>query len=215
MTKKRRMPRSRMLLILLALAFLMSAWAAYSLDTLSLDSSFTYVGRHISGVGQLTDAPVTQSFTVTEDGLYAVEVMFSNFNESPETGMLYLSLSDDEGHVLAQQSYPVAELKNTSFITLALDQAQTDSAGKTYVLSATSDCTEGKGVTLRMGKRNEDAPAGVLTLQDGSTDTENFLNMRTLHRQLSYGWEGCYTLLALAACCLACLPLTTKEEKHA
>ena len=166
-------------------------------------------------MGQLTATPVTQTFTVTENSMKALEVMFSNFNERVETGTLTLTLTDEAGNVLAQQDYPVADLKNNAFITLTLPTPVANSAGKLYTLSATSDCTEGKGVTLRMGPLNEGAPGGTLTLQDGSTDTENCLNMRTLHSQVVYGWQSCYVLVALAVCCLACVPLAGKEKAHA
>lgn len=200
---------------LLAVVLLACGLAAYLGDTLSNESSFAYVGRHRSGVGQLTATPVTQTFTVTENSMNALEVMFSNFNERVETGTLTLTLTDEAGNVLAQQDYPVADLKNNSFITLTLPTPVANSAGKLYTLSATSDCTEGKGVTLRMGPLNEGAPGGTLTLQDGSTDTENCLNMRTLHSQVVYGWQSCYVLVALALCCLACVPLAGKEKAHA
>ncbi len=215
MKQKSRLPLSRLVLALAAVLLLAGAWAAYRLDTLTQETTFSYVGRHSAGVGQLTDVPVTQTFTVTEDSMTAVEVMFSNYNAHPETGTLVLTLSEESGTQLAQQSYEVAGLKNMSFLTLTLDAPVVDAAGKTYVLSATSDCTEGEGVTLRIGARREEAPEGTMTLQDGTTDTENFVNMRTLHVQYTHGWEGCYVLLALAVCCLACLPLTGKEKTHA
>ena len=71
-------------------------------------------------MGQLTATPVTQTFTVTENSMKALEVMFSNFNERVETGTLTLTLTDEAGNVLAQQDYPVADLKNNAFITLTL-----------------------------------------------------------------------------------------------
>lgn len=215
MKKSIRITTPQLVLGLLAVLLLACGLAAYSLDTLSDESTFSYVGRHRSGVGQLTDTPVTQTFTVTQDSITAVEVMFSNFNKHVDTGTLSLSLTDETGKEIARQDYAVSELKNNSFITLSLSAPVADSAGKTYTLSATSDCVEEKGVTLRMGPVNADAPAGTLTLQDGSTDAENCLNMRTLHSQVIHGWQGCYVLIALALCCLACLPLAGKEKTHA
>lgn len=215
MKKSIRITRPQVALCLVAVLLLACGLTAYYLDTLRNESTYAYIGRHSSGVGQLTATPVTQTFVVTENAMTAVEVMFSNYNERVDTGTLTLTLSDESGNEVARQDYPVAELKNNAFITLPLDTPASDSAGKTYTLSATSDCVQEKGVTLRMGPVNQDALAGTLTLQDGTTDTENALNMRTLHSLTVYGWQGCYTLIALALCCLACLPLAGKEKTHA
>lgn len=215
MKKSIRITRPQVALCLVAVLLLACGLAAYYLDTLRNESTYAYIGRHSSGVGQLTATPVTQTFVVTENAMTAVEVMFSNYNERVDTGTLTLTLTDENGNEVARQDYPVAELKNNAFITLPLDTPASDSAGKTYTLSATSDCVQEKGVTLRMGPVNADAPAATLTLQDGTTDTENALNMRTLHSLTVYGWQGCYTLIALALCCLACLPLAGKEKTHA
>ena len=204
----------RLLLAALALALLGGAVAEYRLDALYPEETFAYVGRHRTGVGQLTSQPVTQTFTVDQANLAAVEVMFSNYAKKPQNGTLTLTLTDGAGTVLAQADYPVAEQKNNAFLTLDLPEPLADSAGQTYTLSAVSDCTDEKGVTLRMGPRVEDAPAGVLTLADGTQDAENFLNMRACFVSVRYGWQGAYILAALGLACLLCLPLAGKEKTH-
>lgn len=206
---------ARLLLCLLALILFGCSAAAYLLDTRTSESTYAYVGKHTSGVGQLTENAVTQTFTATENHLAAVEVMYSNYNKKPQSGTLTLWLLDSEGLVRAWETYEVAELRNNAFIRLPLMETQNGSAGQTYTLHAVSDCTGGKGVTLRMGAREADAPAGVLTLADGTVDEENFLNLRAVYTTVSYGWQGCYVLAALGVCALLCLPLAGKERKHA
>ena len=206
---------ARLLLCLLALILFGCSAAAYLLDTRISESTYAYVGKHTSGVGQLTENAVTQTFTATENHLAAVEVMYSNYNKKPQSGTLTLRLLDSEGLERAGETYEVAELRNNAFIRLPLTETQNGSAGRTYTLHAVSDCTDGKGVTLRMGARETDAPAGVLTLADGMVDEENFLNLRAVYTTVSYGWQGCYVLAALGVCALLCLPLAGKERKHA
>ena len=91
---------ARLLLCLLALILFGCSAAAYLLDTRTSESTYAYVGKHTSGVGQLTENAVTQTFTATENHLAAVEVMYSNYNKKPQSGTLTLRLLDSEGLVL-------------------------------------------------------------------------------------------------------------------
>lgn len=203
----------RLVLLGIALLLLVGSAAAFLCDTVVQEESLAYVGRHKTGVGQLTDQPVTQTFTVPRDGLTAVEVMVSNYNKKLHEGSLTLSVLDSAGQTVGTQRFDVSALKNNAFVTLPVSAEK--SAGQTYTLSAVSDCTEAKGVTLRMGPRQSDLPGGVLTLADGTQDTENFLNLRIQCATTHHTWQGAYILGALGLFCLLCLPLTGKERAHA
>ena len=129
---------ARLLLCLLALILFGCSAAAYLLDTRISERTYAYVGKHTSGVGQLTENAVTQTFTATENHLAAVEVMYSNYNKKPRSGTLTLRLLDSEGLVRARETYEVAELRNNAFIRLPLTETQNGSAGRTYTLHAVS-----------------------------------------------------------------------------
>lgn len=203
----------RLLLLCMALLLFAGSTAAFLGDTIERREVLSYVGRHKTGVGQLTDQPVTQTFTVPHNGMTAVEVMVSNYNKKLHEGTLTLTLLDSAGQTIATQRFDVSQLKNNAFVTLPA--AVEHSAGQTYTLCAVSDCTEEKGVTLRMGPRHDTAPAGVLTLPDGTQDTENLLNLRVACTAVQHTWQGAYVLGALGLFCLLCLPLTGKEKTHA
>ena len=202
--------------VLLAMTIVLIAFAAwvYYADALSSQESQALIASHKIGVGQLTqEAPAHQTFTVAEDGFCGVEVMFSNYNKKVKTGTLTLWLTDDEGKELARQEYPVAELKNNAFVSLRMSSAS-GSAGKTYRLYASSDCVEQKGVTVRMGP--VDAPVGELVLADGTTTTENALNLRIMYEVKTNSTLGGGALLLIALCLMACIPLAGgKERRHA
>ena len=91
------MKQQRLKFKLLALILFGCSAAAYLLDTRISESTYAYVGKHTSGVGQLTENAVTQTFTATENHLAAVEVMYSNYNKKPQSGTLTLWLLDSEG----------------------------------------------------------------------------------------------------------------------
>ena len=215
MKKQASQTGARVFLILLALVLACGSVAVFLLDTRTDETVFDYVSKHRTGVGQLTDQPVTQAFTFTQDHPLAVEVMFSNYNKKPKSGTLTLTLTDSTGKEVASQTWEVSELRNNAFVSLPLTVSVDHAAGSIFTLNATSTCTEGKGVTLRMGDRAEDAPAGTLTLADGSVDTESMVNLRVVYGKKTYGWQGAYALAALTICALLCLPLTGKERKHA
>lgn len=193
--------------LLLALAVGVYRW-----DTLSQVETSALIQSHKQGVGQLVeDSLVQQCFTVTSDGLCGVDVMASNYNKKVKSGTLTLWLQDLDGNELARQDYPVAELRNNAFITLDVPVVE-NSAGQKYVLHASSDCTEGKGVTLRMGPADPDA--GELVLADGTVVADQALNLR-IHTQVKqYGTMGGGMMLLLALCFAGCVPLAGRKERH-
>ena len=198
-------------LLVIAAALLAAAVFAYFGDTLSNTTDVFQVEKHKTGVGALDATPVTQTFAAQENGLSSVEVMFSNYNKKVKSGTLTLTLTDESGAVLAEQTYQAAEQKNNQFVTLPLNAAQGGSKGKRYILTATGDCTEQKGVTLRMGPLNAGVTDSVLTLADGSQDTENALYLKQVFTSAVYGWQGAYTLMLLALAVLVVIPMARKE----
>lgn len=203
----------------LALAVILAALApvVYHADMLVSEYNELLIGAHTSGIGMLTeDSPAAQTFRATQNNLYAVDVMASNYNKKVTEGTLTLWLLDEAGNEVARQDYPVSELKNTIYLTLTLNQVDEQSEGKLYTLRASSDCVEQKGVTLRMGPPNSPNGDQVLTMADGSTDEENAINIRICYQLRSYSTMGFASLLLLALCFLSCIPLQgRKESRHA
>ena len=200
----------------LAMAVILAicAAAAYLTDTTTTESFDGLISRHKQGVGMLTgQSPVQQTFQARRGKLSAVSVMTSTYNKKLREGTLSLTLTDGEGAVLAEQTYEVSALKNNAFVTLKLPAPIKDSEGKTFALHASSTCTEEKGVTLRMGPLEGADGAAVLTLTDGTTDTENALNLRCTYTDTVYGLLSGAALLLAALCFAACVPLSGRKER--
>lgn len=199
-----------------AAVLMVLAVMVYFADATAKEETAQLISSHKSGVGQLTQEDVMgQTFRAGQNGLTAVDVMVSNYNKKLHEGTLTLWLTDGEGREIARQDYPVAELKNSAFVTLTLPSVQKDSRGKTYEFHAVSDCTEQKGVTLRMGPVDDIREGVTLTLADGSVATDSALNLRFRYQTLSYSVMGAGTLGLIALCFAACVPLAGgKERRH-
>lgn len=210
---RKKIARGQWFCLIAALVMLVLMVVVYTGDTTSTQTTTPLIQTHKQGVGMLTeDSLVQQSFTVEENGLCALEVMVSNYNKKVRTGTLTLWLQDADGNELARQTYAVAEMKNNAFVTLAIP-AVTSSAGKTYVLHAASDCTEEKGMTLRMGPA--DPSVGELVLADGTVPAEQALNLRTVCEEKQPNVMGGGMMLLIALCFAACVPLAGgKERRH-
>lgn len=197
----------------LALAVLLTGLAivAYQTNVLTSESDERLIDTHKQGVGALGEGDsARQSFTASRGGLVGVDVMVSNYNQKVSQGTLTLWLTDAAGQELARQEYPVSTLKNTAFVTLQLP-IQAESKGQIYVLHASSDCTEKKGVTLRMGPVEEHV--GELALPDGTVTTENALNLRLRYEDRIYGGMGAGELMLIALSLVACVPLAGRKER--
>lgn len=195
-----------------ALVMLLLAVAAYYVDVVDVNAEVALIERHRQGVGMLTQTPASQSFCAQQNNLYAVDVMASNFNKKVKEGTLSIWLADESGAELARLDVPAADVKNNAFLTLALPAPQANSAGKSYTLYASSDCTDQKGLTLRMGPV-ESADGLVLTLADGTVDAENALNLRFHYQQKAYGHMACVTLLLVGISFAGCIPLARRKER--
>lgn len=204
------------LCLALAAVFAVLAVAAYYTDTLPAETSSTLIPTHKTGIGMLTpDSQTSQTFRAENSGLSAVEVMVSNYNKKVKEGTITLWLTDESGREVARLERSVEGLRNNAFITVPLASPVKDSSGRVYTLHAASDCVEQKGVTLRMGPMQEAGPAMALTLPDGTADAENALNLRLCYSHVSYGGMAFSTLLIIAACFAACIPLgKRKEARH-
>ena len=199
--------------LLAVLAALLAALAVvvYWTDTTISESDGRLISTHKQGVGALGEGDsARQSFTAARGGLVGVDVMVSNYNQKVSQGTLTLWLTDAAGQELARQEYPVSTLKNTAFVTLQLP-IQAESKGQIYVLHASSDCTEKKGVTLRMGPVEE--PVGELAMPDGTVTTDNALNLRLRYEDRIYGAMGAGELLLIALSLAACVPLAGRKER--
>lgn len=203
----------RIFCVALAAAMLILAVAAWFVMTRYTTETELLIQQHRTGVGALTDAPVTQRFTVKRSGLTAVNAMVSTYNKKLHEGTLTLTLTDAQGAVVATQTWQAAELRNNAFVSLVLDQPA--KAG-VYTLAATGDCTEQKGITLRMGPLKEGAGEAVLTLADGTVDAEgNGLNITLDMRKTERGVLPASLLALVGLCAVAVLPFGGKERKDA
>lgn len=209
---RKKIARGQWFCLIAALVMLVLMVVVYTGDTTSTQTTTPMIQTHKQGVGMLTeDSLVQQTFTVEENGLCALEVMVSNYNKKVKTGTLTLWLQDVDGHELARQTYPVAELKNNAFVTMEIS-AVANSTGKTYVLHASSDCTEEKGVTLRMGPADPDA--GELVLADGTVAADQALNLRIICEEKQPNVMGGGMMLLIALCFAACVPLAGGKERR-
>lgn len=202
----------------LVAALVLAALGVWGLlgDTQAQTAETSLIGMHKQGVGMLTAQGASQTFTVPENNLAEVSVMFSNYSKKVTEGTLTLTLLDEAGEEIARAEYPVGTLRNSAFASVALPEAVQDSAGRRYTLVASSDCVEQKGVTVRMGPLDAPQEGMVLTLADGTTDTENAMNLRCLYRTTSLGWTAGMTCWLLALCFAVCIPLAgRKERRHA
>jgi len=202
--------------VLIAAAILCAVLAGvcYFADALPVEEEALLISRHKTGVGMLTeDSPVSQVFTAQADTISAVEVMVSNYNKKVSQGELTLWLEDAAGKELARLTAPVREIKNNAFLTLQPESPIPGCTGKAFTLRASSTCTEGKGVTLRMGPVENDAAGLTLTLQDGTEDRENALNLRIHYLAQSRGVMACAAMLLLALCFAGSIPLAKGKER--
>ena len=207
----RKLTWSQWLCMVLAVVLAALAVVVYQTNVLITESYERLIDTHKQGVGALGEGDsVRQSFTASWDGLAGVDVMASNYNQKVSQGTLTLWLTDEAGQELARQEYPVSTLKNSVFLTLEVP-LQTKSKGRIYVLHASSDCTEKKGVTLRMGPVDE--PVGELALPDGTVTTENAVTLRMRYEDRIYGGMGAGELLLIALSLVACVPLAGRKER--
>lgn len=202
-------------MLCLAMAIALTALGVWGLktDTREQTSETRLIEMHRQGVGMLTAQGASQTFIAQEDDLAEVSVMYSNYNKKVSEGTVTLALLDAAGAELARAEYPVQGLRNNTFLSVALPEAQADSAGQPYTLRVTADCVEQKGVTVRMGPLDAPQEGMTLTLADGTTDTGNALNLRCTYRATTYGWMAGMTCWLLALCFVACIPLAGRKER--
>ena len=205
---------ARIFLLCMTVVFVVLGTVGYMLDQQTTETSAELIEMHTSGVGQILDSAASQSFTVTEKNLSHVSVMFSNYAKKVKTGTLTLTLTDADGNLIAESTQEASELRNNAFVTLTLPEIQKDSSGKVYTLSITSTCTEGKGVTVRMGEAKGDDPAAVLTLPDGTTDTANCMNIRLTYTETVPGSVLALSCLLVALCFAFAMPFAGRKENR-
>ena len=203
----------RVFCIALAAVMLILAAVAWFAMTRYTTETELLIQQHKTGVGALTDAPVTQRFTMKRDGMTAVNAMVSTYNKKLHEGTLTLKLTDAQGSTVAEQTWQVSELRNNAFVSLSLPGPA--KAG-VYTLAATADCSEQKGVTLRMGPLKEGAEGAELTFADGTADSEgNALNITMDMRKTERGVLPASLLALVGLCAAAALPFGGKERKDA
>lgn len=208
----------RVICALLCAVMVFLAVNAWNRDLIVTADSSALIPAHKAGIGALTmDGVAAQTFLPGADNLNAVEVMVSKYAKKPKTGTLYLTVKDAVGNTLGAAEYAVADVKDNSWVEVRFD-APVNLAGQPITLYAASDCTDQKGVTLRMGPGAELPDGTALTLADGTADTEgNALNLRMQYTVVTHNWMSAATLALLALCLLACVPLSGKrrEAPHA
>ena len=208
--------RARVFLLAMALIFSVLGTVGLFQDAQVRQTETSLIAKHQKGIGMLTEQGASQSFTAGEENLAAVSVMFSNYSKKVKAGTLTLWLLDEDGALLASADYPVGELRNNAYVTLTLPKAIGNSAGKRYTLHISSNCTEQKGVTVRMGELDAPAEGTVLTLPDGTSDSTNAMCIRLTYENTVPGTMAAFTCWLVALCFVACLPLAgRKERRHA
>lgn len=205
---------ARIFLLCMTAVFLTLGIVGYCCDRQTSETSSSLIEKHTSGVGQITDIAASQTFTAAENNLSIISVMFSNYAKKVKSGTLTLTLTDENGTVVAEDTQEVADMRNNAFVSLTLAAPQSDSKGKAYTLSITSTCTEGKGVTVRMGEKTTEDAAAVLTLPDGTTDLANAMNLRLTYRKTLAGRMPAFTCLLIALCFACALPFGGRKESY-
>lgn len=205
---------ARIFLLCMTAVFLALGVVGYCCDQQTSETSASLIEKHTSGVGQITDIAASQTFTATENNLSVVSVMFSNYAKKVKSGTLTLTLTDAQGTVVGEDTQEAADMRNNAFVSLSLAAPLADSKGKVYTLSVTSTCTEGKGVTVRMGEKTTEDAAAVLTLPDGTTDAANAMNLRLTYRETVAGRMPAFTCLLIALCFACALPFGGRKESY-
>ena len=203
-----------LVLIILALVLALGAIAAYFADGVERRESDAVAPVMSAGIGQLTIEPLARlTFVCGRDGLTSVDVMYSNYNRKVQEGTLTLTLADMSGAIVAQHTWDdLGALKNYTYITLSF-APQRGSAGKGYVLMASADCTDQRGITLRMGDLEVPMEGAALTLADGTAaEPTQALSMKLNYSARSGGTLAAATLALLALCLIACAPLPGRKE---
>lgn len=205
---------SRILCISLAAVFLCLAALCWLYDGKSEAAEDKLGNAGKKSVGALqADAPVCQYFPATGDTLTEVTVKANSVNaKALKSGTLTLTLTCD-GTPVATADFSVPDLKkNRKDLTLTPDAPLTGVRGKTLCLSATSDCTEGKGVTLRMDE-GEPVPEGArLVLSDGTEAEGAVMYLIAAYQTTSPGVMSAVLFGLVALCFIICLPLCTRGK---
>lgn len=211
----KRLTPGRLVCLALTVLMLVLAFAAYHTDIQETRSENMTVPLHRAGIDPLAaDTPAIQTFVAREKDLSALDVMVSNYNRKVKTGTLTLWVTNHQGEEIGRTTVEAAGVKNNAFVSIPLENVQTDSEGKTYTLFATAEGVDQKGITLRAG--SIPAPDGtmVLTKADGTADAGNAVYMRLNYTHTVYGIMAGMTLLLLALCFAACIPFAGKERTH-
>ena len=205
--------RHSLVLIILALLFALGAIAAYFADGVDRSESVNIAPVMSAGIGQLTTEPLArQTFVCDRAGLASIDVMYSNYNRKVQAGTLTLTLLDSAGATVAEHTWEdLGALKNYTYITLSFP-AIAGSAGQSYTLAASADCTDQRGVTLRMGELETPLEGFALTQADGTPAEGQALTMRLNCVSRSGGTLAAATMAMIALCLFACVPLPGRKE---
>ena len=103
-------------------------------------------------VGELVDGmELRQTLESSLDVAEALQIMVGTYNRE-NTGTLILSVLDEKGSLLLQQTVPARELENDAFNTVTFDQPLALGRGRQVTLTVTTaECTYGNAVTVYAG----------------------------------------------------------------
>lgn len=148
------MKKSKKLLAWLAVAY----WVLVVLIYLVAHPQFRYtntVSDSLSAstsIGEIVDGmTISQTVVPPAQEMTGLSLLAATYGRA-NSGTMYLTLSDENGALLTQQSFDISALEDGKYTPVTLQEPITGRKGETLVLTITTQgCTEGNAVTLYAG----------------------------------------------------------------
>ncbi len=104
-------------------------------------------------IGEIVDGwEITQRLKAPANQISSVDVMGTDFGRTTNTGVLNLSLSNEQGEEVARGSTPVDAIKNSKYVTLPLEQVGQIHQGESLTLSLTTQgCMPDHSISIYFG----------------------------------------------------------------
>lgn len=145
LTKEKIFNKTNLYALLIGLFIAISALAFIYMDTLSIQSEQLPA---MEALPEITSQDIyRQKIVCTEDGLNRIGILCATFDRY-NSGTLTVSLEDESGNVIQTWNNDASSIQDNSYLNLALDTTISDSNGRVYYLTITSDSKPGSSVTM-------------------------------------------------------------------
>ena len=165
--------------ILIGLFVALAALAFIYMDALSIRSEQLPA---MAPLPEITSQDVyRQKIVGTQDGLTKISVLCATYDRA-NSGTLSITLEDESGNTIQTWNTDVSSIDDNSYLTYQLNNKITDSNGRIFYLTITSDSLPGTAVTLYTS--NFGGPKGLSSNMATSTypsATLSNMSSRLLH----------------------------------